>query len=204
MNKSKELKELRKSCANKGRLCRSSSFLIGRSTTVTLPSALFRSAHFLNCRLDSAPAASHSEGSESLFRPIFRPGLCGHAYSSLVLRRISLQIQKLCIKYNTAWIRNFYTYNPHALSRWCTRTCWTLEIDIVLKLQYYRLWSVRFGVQVSWRCEWSRSSEGAMANRLRRRTSDQTVLGSNPAVAAALSPWTRLFTPICPKEKPSH
>ena len=26
-----------------------------------------------------------------------------------------------------------------------------------------------------------------MANRLRRRTSDQTVLGSNPAVAAALS-----------------
>ena len=58
-----------------------------------------------------------------------------------------------------------------------------------------------------------------MANRLRRRTSDQMVLGSNPAVAAALSPWTRLFTPIvprrsesldkalyshCPKEKPSH
>ena len=35
-----------------------------------------------------------------------------------------------------------------------------------------------------------------MANRLRRRTSDQTVLGSNPAVAAALSPWSRLFTPI--------
>ena len=35
-----------------------------------------------------------------------------------------------------------------------------------------------------------------MANRLRHRTSDQTVLGSNPAVAAALSPWTRLFTPI--------
>ena len=32
----------------------------------------------------------------------------------------------------------------------------------------------------------------------------QTVLGSNPAVAAALSPWTRLFTPIVPKEKPSH
>ena len=36
---------------------------------------------------------------------------------------------------------------------------------------------------------------GAVANRLRRRTSDQTVLGSNPAVAAALSPWTRLYTP---------
>ena len=35
--------------------------------------------------------------------------------------------------------------------------------------------------------------------RLRRRTSDQTVLGSNPAVAAALSPWTRLFTPIVPR-----
>ena len=31
---------------------------------------------------------------------------------------------------------------------------------------------------------------GAVANRLRRRTSDQTVVGSNPAVAAALSPWT--------------
>ena len=31
------------------------------------------------------------------------------------------------------------------------------------------------------------------------RTSDQTVLGSNPAVAAALSPWTRLFTPIVPR-----
>ena len=40
---------------------------------------------------------------------------------------------------------------------------------------------------------------GAVANRLRRRTSDQTVLGSNPAVAAALSPWTRLFTPIVPR-----
>ena len=38
-----------------------------------------------------------------------------------------------------------------------------------------------------------------MANRLRRRTSDQTVLGSNPAVAAVLSPWTRLFTPIVPR-----
>ena len=37
------------------------------------------------------------------------------------------------------------------------------------------------------------------SNRLRRRTSDQTVLGSNPAVAAALSPWTRLFTPIVPR-----
>ena len=40
---------------------------------------------------------------------------------------------------------------------------------------------------------------GAVANRLRRRTSDQTVLGSNPAVAAALSAWTRLFTPIVPR-----
>ena len=40
---------------------------------------------------------------------------------------------------------------------------------------------------------------GAVANRLRHRTSDQTVLGSNPAVAAALSPWTRLFTPIVPR-----
>ena len=40
---------------------------------------------------------------------------------------------------------------------------------------------------------------GAVANRLRRRTSDQMVLGSNPAVAAALSPWTRLFTPIVPR-----
>ena len=39
----------------------------------------------------------------------------------------------------------------------------------------------------------------AVANRLRRRTSDQTVLGSNPGVAAALSPWTRLFTPIVPR-----
>ena len=42
-----------------------------------------------------------------------------------------------------------------------------------------------------------------MANRLRRRTSDQTVLGSNPAVAAALSPWMTLYS-HCPKEKPSH
>ena len=39
----------------------------------------------------------------------------------------------------------------------------------------------------------------AVANRLRRRTSGQTILGSNPAVAAALSPWTRLFTPIVPR-----
>ena len=38
-----------------------------------------------------------------------------------------------------------------------------------------------------------------MANRLRRRTSDQTVLGSNPAVAAELSPWTSLFTPNVPR-----
>ena len=37
---------------------------------------------------------------------------------------------------------------------------------------------------------------GAVANRLRRRTSDQMVLGSNPA---ALSPWTRLFTTIVPR-----
>ena len=43
------------------------------------------------------------------------------------------------------------------------------------------------------------SLQVAVANRLRRRTSDQTVLGSNPAVAAALSPWTRLFTPIGPR-----
>ena len=43
---------------------------------------------------------------------------------------------------------------------------------------------------------------GAVANRLRRRTSDQTVLGSNPAVAAALSPCTRLFTPIVPRRSP--
>ena len=43
------------------------------------------------------------------------------------------------------------------------------------------------------------SEGGAVANRLRRRTSDQMVLGSNPAVAAALSPWTRLFTPIVPR-----
>ena len=40
---------------------------------------------------------------------------------------------------------------------------------------------------------------GTVANRLRRWTSNQTVLGSNPAVAAALSPWTRLFTPIVPR-----
>ena len=45
----------------------------------------------------------------------------------------------------------------------------------------------------------SQLTGGAVANRLRRRTSDQTVLGSNPAVAAALSPWTRLFTPIVPR-----
>ena len=42
-------------------------------------------------------------------------------------------------------------------------------------------------------------SKGALANRLRRRTSVQTVLGSNPAVATVLSPWTRLFTPIVPR-----
>ena len=40
---------------------------------------------------------------------------------------------------------------------------------------------------------------GAVAKQLRRRTSDQTVLDSNPAVAAVLSPWTRLFTPIVPR-----
>ena len=45
----------------------------------------------------------------------------------------------------------------------------------------------------------SRQRGGAVANRLRCRTSDQTVLGSNLAVAAALSPWTRLFTPVVPR-----
>ena len=49
------------------------------------------------------------------------------------------------------------------------------------------------------RLDWLVGKGGAVANRLRRRTSDQTVLGSNPAVAAALSPWTRLFTPIVPR-----
>ena len=44
-----------------------------------------------------------------------------------------------------------------------------------------------------------KSREAQWPIRLRRRTSDQTVLGSNPAVAAALSPWTRLFTPIVPR-----
>ena len=34
-------------------------------------------------------------------------------------------------------------------------------------------------------CMYALSNGGAVANRLRRRTSDQTVLGSNPAVAAA-------------------
>ena len=48
-------------------------------------------------------------------------------------------------------------------------------------------------LRVSWRMP---KAKGAVANRLRRRTSDQTVLGSNPAVAAALSPWARLFTPL--------
>ena len=43
------------------------------------------------------------------------------------------------------------------------------------------------------------SLTSAVTNRLRRRTSDQMVLGLNPAVAAALSPWTRLFTPIVPR-----
>ena len=50
-----------------------------------------------------------------------------------------------------------------------------------------------------------RETGGAVANRLRRRTSDQAVLGSNPAVAAALSPWTiKALYSHCPKEKPSH
>ena len=49
------------------------------------------------------------------------------------------------------------------------------------------------------RLEVARELGGAVANRLRRRTSDQTVLGSNPAVAGVLSPWTRLFTPIVPR-----
>ena len=64
------------------------------------------------------------------------------------------------------------------------------------------------GLQVGWLCMAKITGAppplftlggGAVANRLRRRTSDQTVLGSNPTVAAALSPWTRLFTPIVPR-----
>ena len=46
---------------------------------------------------------------------------------------------------------------------------------------------------------WAETVGGAVANRLRRRTLDQTVLGSNPAVAAVLSPWTRLYTPFVPR-----
>ena len=46
---------------------------------------------------------------------------------------------------------------------------------------------------------------GALANRLRRRTSDQTVLGSNPAVAAArcVESLDKALYSHCPKE-PSH
>ena len=59
-------------------------------------------------------------------------------------------------------------------------------------------WQHSSPAMVLWNCG------GALANRLRRRTSDQTVLGSNPAVAAALSPWTMALYSHCPKEKPSH
>ena len=55
---------------------------------------------------------------------------------------------------------------------------------------HHQEWSLRLNLT---------QAGGAVANRLRRRTSDQTVLGSNPAVAAALSPWTRLFTPSVPR-----
>ena len=45
----------------------------------------------------------------------------------------------------------------------------------------------------------------AVANRLRRRTLDQTVLGSNPAVAAArVESLDKALHSHCPKEKPSH
>ena len=64
--------------------------------------------------------------------------------------------------------------------------------DLISYFSYFWL-KVRNLVAYENRCTYS---GGAVANRLRRRTSDQTVLGSNPAVAAALSPWTRLFTPI--------
>ena len=67
-----------------------------------------------------------------------------------------------------------------------------------MPLQWRRAGIFRSLVQI--RLEGHFLSGGALANRLRRRTSDQTVLRSNPAVAAALSPWTRLFTPIVPRK----
>ena len=41
---------------------------------------------------------------------------------------------------------------------------------------------------------WRRSGKSVTASDF-----GSTVLGSNPAVAVALSPWTRLFTPIVPR-----
>ena len=81
--------------------------------------------------------------------------------------------------------------------RACVRRCYCVYLYMyvcafdVFCLCDYQLFIVQ--VLLEW---FAIQSGGAVANRLRRRTSDQTVLGSNPAVAAALSPWTRLFTPI--------
>ena len=43
-----------------------------------------------------------------------------------------------------------------------------------------------------------------MANRLRRRTSDETVLGSNPTGGRCVESLDKALYSHCPKEKPSH
>ena len=90
-------------------------------------------------------------------------------------------VKSFAEKKNSVWCWNFYCLH---------------------QLQFFSVTITAVGWEIgasAWQWGFQEMGGGAVANRLRRRTSDQTVLGSNPAVAAALSPWTRLFTPIVPR-----
>ena len=83
------------------------------------------------------------------------------------------------------------THEPNAPPGHLRMVWWCIQLTrltLVCEMIRYRLVQVRQNLKMT--------SPVAVANRLRRRTSDQTVLGSNPAVAAALSPWTRLLLPL--------
>ena len=92
---------------------------------------------------------------------------------------------------------------------------WTLHCSvgrslIILNNRYKKrqIFQLRTTAKIRHWKEYIQNIEGqrhVATTEIRRRVwlikwlSLETVLGSNPAVAAALSPWTRLFTPIVPR-----
>ena len=97
----------------------------------------------------------------------------------------------------------FYQKKKEALLLITTLLCLKDFVSLIAKNKSKSLWHTEMVAKSrpkeksSGRMRTKRQNrKGAVANRLRRRTSDQMVLGSNPAVAAALSPWTRSLLPL--------